>query len=111
MNIGDMKNIVVLKNLPSNLVEEAIVVLKANQKIKKHKYVKEKTFKEDVPKVKDEDYILKEAEMVVSNYITKMEEQRKPKEIKILKKYNRLKIATYLLSVTCWIQLVCLLCK
>ena len=28
----NMKNIVVLKNIPSNLVEEAIVVLKQNQK-------------------------------------------------------------------------------
>ena len=34
MNITGMKNIVVLKNLPSNLVEEAIVVLKANKRIK-----------------------------------------------------------------------------
>ena len=31
----DMRNIVVLKDLPSNLVEEAIIVLKQNQKIKK----------------------------------------------------------------------------
>ena len=28
----DMRNIVVLKDLPSNLVEEAIIVLKQNQK-------------------------------------------------------------------------------
>ena len=38
----DMRNIVVLKDLPSNLVEEAIIVLKQNQKIKKPKYVKNK---------------------------------------------------------------------
>lgn len=31
----DMRNIVVLKDLPSNLVEEAIIVLKQNQKNKK----------------------------------------------------------------------------
>ena len=35
MNTGNLKNIVVLKDLPSNLVEEAIVVLKENQKIPK----------------------------------------------------------------------------
>ena len=35
MNTGNLKNIVVLKDLPSNLVEEAIVVLKENQKIQK----------------------------------------------------------------------------
>ena len=33
MNTSNMKNIVVLKDLPSNLVEEAIVVLKENQKL------------------------------------------------------------------------------
>ena len=31
MEKGQMKNIVVLKNLPSNLVDEAIVILKPNQ--------------------------------------------------------------------------------
>ena len=30
---------VILKNLPSNIVEEAIVVLKENQKIKKKEYI------------------------------------------------------------------------
>lgn len=35
MNTGDLKNIVVIKDLPSNLIEEAIVVLKENQKIPK----------------------------------------------------------------------------
>lgn len=38
----DMRNIVVLKDLPSNLVEEAIIVLKQNQKIKKPEYVENK---------------------------------------------------------------------
>jgi len=37
MDIQNMKNMVVLKNLPSNLVEEAFVVLKDNVKsIKKN---------------------------------------------------------------------------
>ena len=34
MNINNMKNIVVLNNLPSNIVEEALVILKDNSKIK-----------------------------------------------------------------------------
>ena len=34
MEVSNMKNMVVLKNLPSNIVEEAFVVLKANKKIK-----------------------------------------------------------------------------
>lgn len=35
METSNMKNIVVLKNLPSNIVEEAIVILKGNKKNKK----------------------------------------------------------------------------
>ena len=38
MNISNMKNIIVLRNLPSNLVDEAIVVLKENKKVKKYQY-------------------------------------------------------------------------
>ena len=35
METSNMKNMVVLKNLPSNLVEEAIVILKSSKKVKK----------------------------------------------------------------------------
>ena len=35
MEASKMKNMVVLKNLPSNLVEEAIVILKSNKHVKK----------------------------------------------------------------------------
>ena len=34
MNSKIMKNIVVLKDLPSNIIDEAIVILKDNSKIK-----------------------------------------------------------------------------
>lgn len=37
-----LQNMIVLKNLPSNLVEEAIVVLKQNKKAKKYQYIDEK---------------------------------------------------------------------
>ena len=35
METSNMKNMVVLKNLPSNLVEEAIIILKSSKKVKK----------------------------------------------------------------------------
>ena len=35
METGTMKNMIILKNLPSNLVEEAIVILKSSKKVKK----------------------------------------------------------------------------
>ncbi len=106
MDIGNMKNIVVLKNLPSNLVEEAIVVLKKNQKIKKSKYVPDKG---DSKREKTEDYIVKEAEMLISNYISELEEEEKPFQSKFKKKYKKLRIITCGLAVVSWIELVLLL--
>ena len=35
METSNMKNMVVLRNLPSNLVEEAIVILKSSKKVRK----------------------------------------------------------------------------
>jgi len=79
MDINKMRNIVILKDLPSNLVEEAFVVLKNNQRIKKFEYADNKfeKFSSDVENEADsyDEYIVKEAELVVSNYIGKMEEQ------------------------------------
>lgn len=42
MNIKAMKNIIVLKDLPSNIAEEAIVILKSNSKIKNKEIVESK---------------------------------------------------------------------
>ena len=35
MEASNMKNMVVLKNLPSNIVDEAIIILKNGKKVKK----------------------------------------------------------------------------
>ena len=98
MEAGQMKNIVVLKNLPSNIVEEAIVVLKPNLKIKQIEHIaKTKENKLNANK----DYIVREAESVVSNYISNLDKQKEKnsKTInKINEKYNRLRIITFLLS-------------
>ena len=34
MKTSDMKNMVVLKNIPSNMVEEAIIIFKETQKVR-----------------------------------------------------------------------------
>ena len=94
MEISNMKNMIVLKNLPSNTIEEAIVILKENKKIKNYKYMKEKCKEENIKnkdkyvqnvnntsgkldknvnKKNEKDYILKDAEMIISSYITKLE--------------------------------------
>lgn len=107
MNISNMKNMVVLKNLPSNLIDEAIIILKTNQKIKRHKYA-QKDIVNNSNKIEN-DYIIKEAELIVNNYISSVEESKKSNDTKIAKKYNKLKIITYILSVVCYLQLIFLI--
>ena len=122
MDTSNLKNIVVLKDLPSNLVEEAIVVLKENQKIQKLEFVdQEKKTKpiEQLPKncvQKDEknlkninqkenknprDYIIKEAQLLIADYISKIENKNRKesqsfKDLK--KKCKKLKMMNSILG-------------
>ena len=80
METSNLKNMLVLKNFPSNIVEEAIIRLKKGSKIKNiQKIQKIEGAKNDKSKkkVKEKDYIVKEAEMLVNQYISKMEKQQK----------------------------------
>lgn len=115
METSNMKNMVVLKNLPSNLVEEAIVILKSNKKVKKLEKI-DKSNKLDKTETiqKEKDYVLKEAEMLVSNYISKLENNHEQKQYKIIKnskKYVRLKRYACLSSVIIMIQAMLLIIK
>lgn len=112
MNQSNLKNMVVLKNLPSNIVEEAIVILKTNKKVKKvEKIEKNKTLENTTSKNKDNDYILKEAEMLVSNYISRLEEKKQKKKTnnkKMEEKYKRIKNYAYITSLIIFIETIML---
>lgn len=108
MEASNLKNMVVLKNLPSNIVDEAIIVLKTNKKAKKLQKI-EKNNQVDKEEKKDKDYILKEAEILVNSYISKVEikdikkdnvSQKQKNRYEKLKKYS---IAT---TVLCIIQAI-----
>ena len=104
MNIGNMKNMVILKDIPSNMVEEAIVIFKPNIKIEQRR--KEEKKKENIKvgakgKEISKDYIVKEAESIVSQYISNLE---RPHELevsnqKLLNKYNRMKTISILCAI------------
>ena len=64
MNNLDMKNIIVLKDLPSNIIDEAIVILKDN-KIKK----REKS--ENAAEFMNSN-VISEAQNVISEYIERL---------------------------------------
>ena len=99
-----MRNIVILKNLPSNLIEEAFIVLKKNQKIKKMEYAETKSDAfSDAREQGENAYVVKEAEMLISDYIKKIETQDltgKKNEQILLKKYKKLKIFSLILVIS-----------
>lgn len=101
MEVSNMKNIIVLKNLPSNLVEEAIVILKTNKEAKKLEYI-EKNSKANIESgKKTKEYMVREAESVISSYISKIEDNKNKKipNINIERKYKKLKIYSIIASI------------
>lgn len=100
MNTGSLKNIVILKDLPSNLVEEAIVFLKENQKLRKPELIdtdsKNQKGKpaENIKPKNSKDYIVNEAQMLIADYISKLENKNKKEDVsykKLKRKYQILK--------------------
>ncbi len=114
MESSNLKNMVVLKNLPSNIVDEAIIVLKANKKVRKLQKVEKnsKSVNKNESK-KDKDYILKEAEMLINSYISKIEnKEKKDFNNKSLKeKYKKLKNYAIASTVVCILQTLILFAK
>ena len=101
MEKSQMKNMVVLKNLPSNLIEEAIVVFKTVKNAKEFQYMdKIEKLKNEQNSKNTKDYMVKEAESVISNYI-KLNEKKvnKVSNSKINKRYKRLKIYSIVVSI------------
>lgn len=101
METKNMKNMVIIKDLPSNLIEEAFVVLKPGIKNKLKKSIKNNNLEN-----KKDDYILKEARMVISNYISDMKKSGKKEESdKLKKKNNRLKKIIFALIIMYFITI------
>jgi len=90
MDVSNMKNMVVLKNLPSNIIDEAIIVLKSNKKVKNlEKIVNYKTCDDNSENKNEEEYIIKEAELLVNDYICKIEDNKKEEKKVNVKKLKR----------------------
>lgn len=110
MDIENMKNMVVLKNLPSNLIEEAFVVLKDNVKVHKEEISKSS----NQIKTKDKDYVIKEAELIVSEYVEKIEVKDHKtirEKIKLEEKCKRLKYSTIFFAIFSIFSIISLLLK
>lgn len=101
MNTNQMKNMIVLKNLPSNIVEEAIIILKNNKKIKSLDRVEKQT-RNSTEKQSSGEYIVKEAEIVIGNYLSKIEKEKQMKSYSVKQienRYKRMKILSIVLGI------------
>ena len=110
MQESNFKDTIVLKNLPSNIIDEAIIVLKQDKKaweLKKIESSKENRLEERKKPVK-KDYVVKEAEMIVADYVKGINNKKKQKEeIKNKNiKYNRLKKYAYISTAIMFLQLI-----
>lgn len=114
MDIQNMKNMVVLKNLPSNLIEEAFVVLKDNVKVHKEELAGNKTENIKEKNKNGKDYVIKEAEMIVSEYISKIERKEfkvSKEKIKLEEKCKRLKYSTIFFAMFSGLSIISMLLR
>lgn len=115
MEESKLKNMVRLKNLPSNIVEEAIIILKSNKKVKKlEKIEKNPNFGGSKFNKEEKDYVLKEAELLVSSYILKLEKNEKnskDEKSKRDKDYSKLKKYAVLSSIVIFFQAIILILR
>ena len=112
---NNLKNTVVLKNLPSNIVEEAVIVFKPNIKLKeKQELDNNNKMDKNKERNKEKDYILKEAEMLVNNYIRRVEEKKKIKneiQKKVDKKCKNLKKYVFIMSIVFVLETIFIIIK
>ena len=108
MQSSDMKNMVVLKNLPSNMVDEAIIIFKETQRVKQRELIDKAKMVNSTEKLpKSRDYILKEAEMLVADYINKIENKRKSVNDKeSIHKYKSLQKYSFVSTILLVISLI-----
>ena len=95
MENNKIKNTIVLRGMASNVVDEAIVILKPNVKIKKTQAIK--NFRE---KNNSKELILKEAEHIVETYVNQISaEELKKEKKKLEKRVLKLRILTVFVFV------------
>jgi len=86
MIYGNSKRIVVVKDIPSNIIEEAILILKHEPGKEVSQNISMKSSKKDGTKV-NTDFLLKEAETIINSYINEGKLQEKyPRKVVLGKK-------------------------
>ena len=105
----DMKNMVVIRNLPSNIVEEAWVVIKPEVKNKEKELIKRMKNNNFSSKAKTS-YVLEEARTVIADYLKNINSYKDKKKYNdIIKKYNKQKKVSLILFGVLMIMLIFLI--
>lgn len=105
MQKNKLNNVIVLKEISSNIVEEAIVVLKPNITLNQEESIETKNPQKRI----DKKYmIINEAEDVIKNHILQIQDKSKVKDNeKLERKYKKLKKMSILLAIA---NLFCIFC-
>ncbi len=110
----NLRNIVILKDLPSNLIEEAFVVLKKNQRARNLERInnKNKDFTCEKNGEDDKNFIVREAELLLADYLEEPIKEGEAFNIQnndINKKYRRLKKVASLLACALFFAIIYIL--
>lgn len=99
MQLSKMKNIIVLRGMASNVVEEAIVVLKPHVKLKQSEYnSKGKATAESRDK---KIFVVKEAENTINMYVKKLQNKAQEAEDRNFRmKYKFLQVCNVVLILS-----------
>lgn len=97
-----MRNMIRIKDVPSNTIEEAIIILKENKRVKKYESLNK--FKNvDSNISEDNNYVIKEAELIISDYLKSTENKNDKHQSK---KIKRLKIANLGLIIALIVSII-----
>lgn len=114
MVLGRTRKIVVIKDIPSNIIEEAILILKSEHDPKE---VKDYNGVIKTKKVKSNDCLVKEAEYIINNYVKESKLVSKQgvelnfKEVKASRKKFFISMAINLGMVASIALLIFVVCK
>lgn len=94
----NFKNTITLKNLPSNLIEKAVIVFKDKKTVKEIQKIEQQHNKKGQHISKNTNcYAIKEAELIVTNYLKEINNKKRNK---IVKNESNKKIKIYSVVVT-----------
>ena len=96
MENNKIKNTIVLRGMASNVVDEAIVILKPHVKIKKTQVLNNNIREKSASK----ELILKEAERIISEYINKISiKEIENEKLELEKKIKKLKLISFMFFI------------